>query len=106
MTILGRLAGHGGHGLNGVPNREYRTDQTAALLKRMGVHAGAFDFLLIGADGRHYWRELERGRVPLSEAQIRFREALFSRPHGVAKSFDEAVAWLRTWSVLRPLKVQ
>ena len=79
MTILGRLAGHGGHGLNGVPNREYRTDQTAALLKRMGVHAGAFDFLLIGADGRHYWRELERGRVPLSEAQIRFREALFSR---------------------------
>ena len=83
---------------------EYRTEQTAALLKRMGVRPGAFDFLLIGPDGRHYWLEFKRGpRAPLSEAQQQFREGLFSRsvPHGVARSFDDAVAWLKTWDVLR-----
>ena len=26
--------------------------------------------------------------------------------HGMARSFEDAVAWLRDWGVLRPLKVQ
>ena len=37
---------------------------TAALLQRMGVRPGLFDFLLIGPDGRHYWLELKRGPPP------------------------------------------
>jgi hypothetical protein len=72
------------------------------------VLAGAFDFLLIGPDGRHYWLELKRGLSPMSLAQIRFRTELRSRnvPYGVARSFDEAVEWLNRWGVLRELKVQ
>ena len=81
---------------------------TAALLQRMGVRPGLFDFLLIGPDGRHFWLELKRGRAPLSEAQERFRQELVERSvvHGVARSFDEAVACLREWDVLRPCRVQ
>ena len=67
-----------------------------------------FDFLLIGPDGRHYWLELKRGPAPLSEAQERFRRELVERTvvHGVARSFEDAVAWLRDWGVLRPVRVQ
>ena len=59
-------------------------------------------------DGRHYWLELKRAKAPLSEAQERFRQELVDRTvvHGIARSFDDAVACQRDWSVLRPLKVQ
>ncbi len=91
-----------------IANGEHRSKQTAALLQRMGVRPGLFDFLLIGPDGRHYWLELKRGRAPLSEAQERFRQELVERDvtHGVARSFDEAVSTLREWGVLRPCRVQ
>lgn len=91
-----------------VPNGEFRTPTTAALLSRMGVKAGAFDFLLIGPDGTHYWLELKRGLgAPLSAAQKEFRAELVKRhiPHAVAYSFDDAVAWLRSWKVLRELTI-
>jgi hypothetical protein len=91
-----------------VPNGEMRSAATAALLKRMGVLAGAFDFLLIGPDGRHYWLELKRGRASLSDPQCEFLAQLQSRniPHAIARSFDEAVACLKAWDVLKPLAVQ
>jgi hypothetical protein len=91
-----------------VANGGYRTEQTGALLKRMGVLAGAFDFLLIGPDGRHHWLELKRGRAPLSSDQQEFHVKLAARsvPHAIARSFDEAVAQLKAWDVLRPLAVQ
>jgi hypothetical protein len=91
-----------------IPNGEYRDDQTAQLLKRMGVLSGAYDILLIGPTGRHYWLELKRGNAPPSAAQVWFGTELRSRniPSAVARSFDDAVAWLKTWDVLRPLAVQ
>ena len=54
-------------------------------------------------DGRHYWLELKRAKAPLSEAQERFRQELVDRTvvHGIVRSFDEAVACLKTWDVLR-----
>jgi hypothetical protein len=93
-----------------IPNGEYRTPATAALLQRMGVLPGAFDFLLIRADGMHHWLELKRGaNADMSLAQIRFRHELQIRgvPYHVARSFDEAVALLKQWGVIREgVKVQ
>ena len=91
-----------------IANGEHRSKPTAALLQRMGVRPGLFDFLLIGPDGRHYWLELKRAKAPLSEAQERFRQDLVERTvtHGIARSFDGAVSSLREWGALRPLKVQ
>ena len=91
-----------------IANGEHRSKATAALLQRMGVRPGLFDFMLIGPDGRHFWLELKRGKAPLSEAQKQFLGELAVRDvtHAVARSFDEAVATLRQWAVLRPLKVQ
>ena len=55
-----------------------------------------------------YWLELKRGRAPLSPAQERFRQELVERTvvHGVARSFEDAVAWLRDWGALRRIVVQ
>jgi hypothetical protein len=91
-----------------VPNGEHRSDATASLLKRMGVMPGAFDFLLIGPDGQHHWLELKRGRAVLSVDQQQFLRNLAARrvPHAIARSFDEAVAALKSWDVLRPIAVQ
>ena len=82
-----------------IANGEHRSKATAALLQRMGVRPGLFDFLLIGPDGRHYWLELKRAKAPLSEAQERFRQDLVERTvtHGIARSFDGAVSSLREW---------
>jgi hypothetical protein len=91
-----------------IPSGEYRTESTARLLKRMGLRPGMFDFLLISPAGRHHWLELKRGTAPLSEAQRGFRDLLAQRgvPHAVARSFDDAVSWLKIWEVVRPIDVQ
>jgi hypothetical protein len=93
-----------------IPNGEYRRPETAALLQRMGVMAGVFDFVAIGPTGVHHWLELKRGaNADMSLAQIRFRHELQIRgvPYGVARSFDEAVAFLTAWGVIREgVKVQ
>ena len=90
------------------PTASTASKPTAALLRAWASAPGLFDFLLIGPDGRHYWLELKRGQGPLSAAQEQFRQELVERAvvHGIARSFDDAVACLRDWSVLRPLKVQ
>jgi hypothetical protein len=92
-----------------IPSGEYRTDETGALLKAMGLQPGMFDFILIGPTGEHYWLELKRDwRAPLSIDQLRFRRELQRRsiPHGVATSFDEAVGFLTTWGALEGVHVQ
>jgi hypothetical protein len=108
VADLLRIAARPGWIFSHIANGEHRSPATAALLQRMGVRPGLFDFMLIGPDGQHFWLELKRGRSPLSPAQERFRQELVDRSvtHGVARSFDEAVATLREWGVLRPLKVQ
>jgi hypothetical protein len=107
--LLRRLAGPDWVWLH-VPNGEYRTSATAGLLQRMGVLPGVFDFVFIGPTGVHHWLELKRGAsASMSLAQIRFRHELQCRniPYGVARSFDEAVAFLTQWGVIREgVKVQ
>lgn len=86
-----------------VPNGEYRTEKTGALLQRMGVMPGVADFLLIDGAGLHHWLELKRGDAPLSMNQVRFRTEMRTRgvPHAVARSFDEAVEQLNQWGALK-----
>ena len=74
----------------------------------MGVRAGVSDFVLVGPTGTHHYLELKRGKAPLSEAQEQFLGELAVRDvtHAVARSFDEAVACLREWDVLRACRVQ
>jgi hypothetical protein len=85
--------GHGGH----------RSEQTGALLKRMGLKRGLFDFLLIAPDGRHHWLELKRGSAPLTPEQSAFHDDMTARgvACAIARSFDEAVEQLRSWGAIR-----
>jgi hypothetical protein len=87
-----------------IPSGELRSVETGRLLKRMGHRPGMPDFLLIDADGCHYYLELKRGTASLNPAQIAFMEMCHKRdiPHAVARSFAEAEAQLRIWGVLRP----
>jgi hypothetical protein len=89
------------------PAGEHRTEQTGALLKRMGMKKGWSDFVLMGPDGVHHWLELKRGKYPLSEAQIAFGAAMLERdvPWAVARSFNEAIAVLQRWGALDRLTV-
>jgi len=86
---------HIGHG-------EARSEATGALLKRMGLRKGIADFLLIAPDGVHHWLELKRGNAPLTPEQQDFAAMLRARnvPHGVARSYDAAVAQLKAWGAL------
>lgn len=86
-----------------IPSGELRTEETGALLKRMGLKPGLPDFLLIDPDGKHYWLELKRGKAPLTVAQTEFGVAMMERgvPYAVARSFNEAIAQLRDWGALR-----
>jgi hypothetical protein len=85
------------------PAGEYRSEQTGALLKRMGLQRGWPDFLLIGPDGDHCWLELKRGKAPLTWEQKAFRDEMQIRgvEWALARSFDEAIEALRVWGALR-----
>lgn len=85
-----------------IANGEHRTAQTGALLARMGVRRGLFDFVFLGPAGQHCWLELKRGNAPLTEGQKAFAEHLRACgvPHHVARSYDDAIAQLKTWGVL------
>ena len=87
---------HIGHG-------EHRDERTGALLRRMGLKRGLCDFIFIGPNNQHRWLELKRGRAPLTDEQKAFAEHLrqCNVPHHIARSYDDAVAKLREWNVLR-----
>jgi len=85
-----------------IANGELRTEKTGALLQRMGVRRGLFDFLLISPTGQHYWLELKRGTARLSAYQEEFGAALrrCGVPYHVAHSFYDAETKLREWGVI------
>lgn len=85
------------------PAGEHRSEETGALLKRMGLKKGWSDFVLIGPTGVHHWLELKRGKAPLTPEQEAFRDACQVRgvPWAVARSFAEATAQLQSWGALR-----
>src|SRR6185369_6623822 len=85
-----------------IASGEHRSPETGALLKRMGLRRGLFDFLLISPTGVHHWLELKRGHTRLSEHQEEFAIALrrCGVPHHVAHSYDDAVRQLKRWGAI------
>jgi hypothetical protein len=85
-----------------IPSGELRTEQTGALLKRMGLQRGMADMLLISPIGTHYWLELKRGNAPLTDGQENFAAMCRDRcvPYQIARSYDQAVAALQQWGAL------
>src|SRR3954464_8578713 len=86
------------------PAGELRSKATGARLKRMGLRAGVADYLFISpATGQAYFLELKRGNGPLSEAQAEFRDWCHAHrvPWHCARSYDDAIATVTAWGVLR-----
>lgn len=86
------------------PAGELRTDATGARLKRMGALPGVADYLFISPDGVAHFLELKRGRLgKLSAAQVEFRDwcLAYSVPWSLARSYDEAIAIVTEWGVLK-----
>jgi hypothetical protein len=87
-----------------IPNGEFRTEKTGALLKRMGAKPGVPDLQFLSPTGLSYFLELKWAKQPLTGAQ----QAFFERNGGkecctcaVARSFNEAVAILRFWGACK-----
>jgi hypothetical protein len=89
------------------PAGEKRTAATGARLKKMGVQAGWPDLVFLAPQGhpiqRPMFLELKRRGGKLTEAQAGFAAWCVANgcPHAVAYSYDEAVAALKRWGVLR-----
>lgn len=100
--LLRLQAHHRGWWWSHVGSGEHRTEQTGALLKRMGLRPGMLDFLLIAPSGQHHWLELKRGNAPLTQAQEAFIAELEGRgvPWFVARDYDAAVNQLKQWGAL------
>ena len=84
------------------PNGERRDKITGAILKRMGVLAGAAD-LLLWHQGNSFALELKAPGGRLSEAQLDFL-ARFNAAGGYsacADGIDHALACLVAWGVIR-----
>lgn len=88
---------HIGHG-------ELRTKETAALLQRMGLKPGIFDFLLINMiTGVHHWLEIKRDHhAAVSAGQDDFTAMLRGAhvPFYIARSYDLAIDRLKLWGAL------
>jgi hypothetical protein len=88
---------HIGHG-------ELRTKETAALLQRMGLKPGLFDFLLINKiNGVHHWLEIKRNHsAKVSDGQEEFAAMLRAAyvPFYIARSYGAAIERLKAWGAL------
>jgi hypothetical protein len=86
-----------------IASGEYRTEATAALLKRYGVAPGWPDLIFMDLAGSIAFLEFKRRGGRLSQAQEQFRTACQERGvrHAVCYSFAEAEAQLREWHFLR-----
>lgn len=86
------------------PSGEARTAAAGARLKRQGLKPGWPDYLFISpTTGQAYFLELKRGNGPLSEAQAEFRDWCHAHrvPWHCARSYDDAIATVIAWGVLR-----
>jgi hypothetical protein len=89
-----------------VPNGELRSENTGALLKRMGAKAGVSDFLLIAPPRACvHCLELKRKGLKPTPQQLEFLaqvKAAGGRA-GWADSYEDAVRLLRRWGALERL---
>lgn len=86
-----------------VPNGEKRSKATAGRLKAQGVRAGVADLVFVLRDGTAAFLELKVNGNRQSPAQVEFQASCerMQVPYAVATSFDQAVAILEGWGVVR-----
>lgn len=85
-----------------------RVSLTGARLKRMGLNPGFPDFQFFHVDGACCFLELKRKGAHLDEDQADIAMHLIRAGHGYLKadSFDDAIAILVDWKILRGMQVQ
>jgi hypothetical protein len=88
--------------------RGERVSLTGARLQRMGLNPGFPDFQFFHLQGRCCFLELKRQGGDLSEEQVAIAKHLIRAGHGylMTNSFDDAIATLVDWRILRGMKVQ
>jgi hypothetical protein len=85
-----------------IASGEYRSDATAALLRRMGVRPGFPDFLLLGPPG-FFGLEVKRRGGRLTPAQTEVGAAFAAAAGGhfmLVDNFEDALAYLIAWGAL------
>lgn len=85
--------GHGGK----------RSIQTATMMKRSGQQPGWSDFILLSPHALAHFLELKRKGGVISDAQQAFANYCntYGYPHAVVFGFDDAIAVLKHWRVVR-----
>lgn len=86
------------------PAGELRAGAAGARLQRMGLRPGVTDYLFVSPAGLAHFLELKRrGGGELSEAQEQFRDWCKANavPWRCCRSYDEAIAAVTAWGVLR-----
>ena len=84
------------------PNGEHRSKRTGAKLKRMGVRAGAPDFIIILPTGHVACLELKAPKGALSQAQRVWRDDCWriGVPYSVATTLHDAQDILTAWGAI------
>jgi hypothetical protein len=85
-----------------------RVSITGARLKRMGLNSGFPDFQFFHWSGRCCFLELKRKGGTLDEDQSHIAMHLIRAGHGylLTDKFDDAIATLVDWKILRGMEVQ
>jgi len=87
------------------PAGEHREVITGERLKRMGLKPGWPDYIFISPGGVAHFLELKRKArgSNLTDAQAKFRDWCLAQsvPHAVARTYDEAIAIVTEWDVMR-----
>ena len=86
-----------------IPNGGRRDIITAVNMKRMGVMAGAPDFVLLSPHSQTYFLELKRRGGQLSQTQLEFKAWCLKHgyPHAVCDNLEDVIAILSHWGALR-----
>jgi len=89
-----------------IPNAAKRSWQTAAKMKAEGLSAGVADLCFMLTGGRAAWLELKIKNEKQTDEQLAFEQICnaLGHPYMVARTFDTAVAILRSWRILKEIR--
>ena len=89
-----------------IPNAAKRSWRTAAAMKAEGLTAGVADLCFMLDGGRVAWLELKTGNEKQTDVQLVFEQICntLGHPYMVARTFDTAVAILRSWRILKEIR--
>lgn len=87
-----------------IPNGEKRHIRVAQRLKNEGVRRGTPDIFICLPGGKIAWLEMKAAKGSLSPEQKAFRDKVLAlgHHHAVAKTIDDALAFLTSIDALKP----